>query len=159
MDRIFQSLDGRSQVFHLNFGIRYCAVKFLLRNTPRALLVWQVVRHVIVEPVGIRNNDINKPLQIVEEAGENLPAPRIIGGGPSAQAGLFVMMNMVRFWSVTRSDRKSPYLLEATWNHRVSIGLNASQSARNASRLSYSPEAINSSASPHSSGVGRGTSI
>ena len=69
------------------------------------------------------------------------------------------MMNMVRFRSVTRSDRESLYQVETTWNHRVSIGLNASQSAKNASRLSYSPEAINSSASPHSSGVGRGTSI
>ena len=44
--------------------------------------------------------------------------------------------------------RESSYRLEATWNHLVSIWLNASQSARNASRLSYSPEAINSSASP-----------
>ena len=62
------------------------------------------------------------------------------------------MMNLVRFRSVTRSDRESPYQVEATWNHRVSSGLNASQSARNASRPSYSPEAINSPASPHSSG-------
>lgn len=49
------------------------------------------------------------------------------------------MMNLVRFRSVTRSDRESPYQVEATWNHRVSSGLNASQSARNASRPSYSP--------------------
>ncbi len=69
------------------------------------------------------------------------------------------MIKRVRFRSVTRIDRNSPYRLEATWTHRVSIGLNASQSARNASRLSYSPEVINSSAYPHSSGVGRGTDI
>lgn len=58
------------------------------------------------------------------------------------------MIKLVRFRSVTRIDRESPYRLEATWNHLVSIGLNASQSARNASRLSYSPEASNSSAPP-----------
>ena len=49
------------------------------------------------------------------------------------------MIKLVLFRSVTRIDRESPYLLEATWNHLVSIGLKASQSARNASRLSYSP--------------------
>ena len=80
VDRIFQNLDGRFLVFHLNFAIRYYAVKFLLRNTPRALLIRQIMRHVIVEPVGIRDNDINHPFQIVEETDENIPAPRIIGG-------------------------------------------------------------------------------
>ena len=69
------------------------------------------------------------------------------------------MIKRVRFRSVTRIDRESPYRLEATWNQLASIGLNANQSAKNASRLSYSPKAINSSTSPHSSGVGRGTSI
>lgn len=65
------------------------------------------------------------------------------------------MIKRVCFRSVTRIDRESPYRLEATWNHLVSIGLNASQSARNVSRLSYSSEAINSSALPHSFGAGR----
>ena len=45
------------------------AVKFLLRHTPRALLVRQVVRNVIIESFWIRGNDINQPLQIVKETG------------------------------------------------------------------------------------------
>ncbi len=69
------------------------------------------------------------------------------------------MIKLVRFRFVTRIDQESPYLLKATWNYLVSIELNASQFAKKASRLSYSPETINSSALPHSSGVGRGTSI
>lgn len=66
----------------------------------------------------------------------------------STHLELFVMINRVRFRSVTRIDRESPYRLEAIWNRQVSIGLNASPSAKNSSRLSYSPEAINSLASP-----------
>ena len=70
--RVLQSLDGRFPIFHLNFEIRYYAVKFLLCDPSRTLLVRQVVRHVIVEPVGISDNDIYiyiyHPLQIVEEA-------------------------------------------------------------------------------------------
>lgn len=78
MYRVLQSLDGRFSVFHLNFRIRYYAVKFLLRNPACSLLIRQVVRYVVIEPVGIRDNDINHPLQIVEEAGQVLPAPCII---------------------------------------------------------------------------------
>ena len=58
MNRVLQRLDGRCPVFHLNFAIRYYAVKFLLCDPSRTLLVRQVVRHVIVEPVGISDNDI-----------------------------------------------------------------------------------------------------
>ena len=70
VNRVLQRLDGRCPVFHLNFAIRYYAVKFLLCDPSRTLLVRQVVRHVIVEPVGISDNDIYiyHPLQIVEEA-------------------------------------------------------------------------------------------
>ena len=78
--RVLQCLDGRFPIFHLNFEIWHNAVKFLLCNTPRALLVRQVTLHVIVESAGIRDNDINHPFQIVEETCENIPAPRIIGG-------------------------------------------------------------------------------
>ena len=78
--RIFQSFDSRFRVFYHNFAIQYYAVKFPLCDPSRTLLIRQVVRHVIVEPVGIRDNDINHPFQIVEETCENIPAPRIIGG-------------------------------------------------------------------------------
>ena len=67
--RLLQCLDGHFPIFHLDFEIRHYAVKYLLRNPSCTLLVRQVVRHVIVEPVGIRDNDINHPFQIVEEAG------------------------------------------------------------------------------------------
>lgn len=56
-------------IFHIDFEIRHDAVKFLLCNPSYTLLVRQVMRHVIIEPVGIRDNDINHPFQIVEEAG------------------------------------------------------------------------------------------
>lgn len=78
MHRVFQCLDGHFPIFHLNFEIRHYTVEFLLCNPSGALLVPQVMRHVIVEPVGIHDNDINHPLQIVKEAGQILPAPRII---------------------------------------------------------------------------------
>ena len=67
--RVFQCLDSRFPIFHLNFEFRHNAVKFLLCNPSYALLVRQVMRHVIIEPVGISDNDINHPFQIIEEAG------------------------------------------------------------------------------------------
>ena len=67
--RVLQCLDSRFPIFHLNFELRHNAVKFLLCNPPCTLLVQQVMCHVIVEPVGICDNDINYPFQIVEEAG------------------------------------------------------------------------------------------
>ncbi len=78
MHRFLQCLDGRFPIFHLNFEIRHYAVKILLCNPSYTLLVRQVMRHIVIESVGIRDNDINHPLQIVEEAGYVLPAPRII---------------------------------------------------------------------------------
>ena len=51
------------------FEIWHDTVKLPLCNPSYTLLVRQVMRHVIVEPVGISDNDINHPLQIVEEAG------------------------------------------------------------------------------------------
>ena len=72
----------------------------------------------------------------------------VSSGSTSAHLGLFVMIKRVRFRSVTRIDLEAPYRLEATWNHLVPIGLNASQSAKNASRLSYSPEVTKSSTFP-----------
>ena len=76
--RVLQCPNGRFPIFHLNFGIRYDAVKFLLCNPSYTLLVRQVMCHIIVEPIRIRDNDINHPLQIVEEAGYVLPVPHII---------------------------------------------------------------------------------
>ena len=76
--RLLQCLDSHFPIFHLNFEIRHYAVKYLLCNPSCTLLVRQVMCHVIVEPIGIRDNDINHPLQIVEEAGQVLSAPRII---------------------------------------------------------------------------------
>lgn len=67
--RVLQCLDGRFPIFHLNFEIRHYAVKFLLCNPSCTLLVQQVMRHGIVEPVRISDNDINHLLQIVEETG------------------------------------------------------------------------------------------
>ena len=103
---------SRSSTSILQFGTKH-AIKFLLRNTPRALLVRQVVRHVVIESVWIRNNDINQPLQIVKEAGENIPAPRIIGGTISTsravrddEPGTFPIHNTKR--------RESPYRGEST---------------------------------------------
>ena len=76
--RVLQCLDGRFPIFHLNFEIRHYAIKILLCNPSCTLLVRKVMRHVIVEPVGICDNDINYPFQIVKEADQVLPAPRII---------------------------------------------------------------------------------
>ena len=67
--RVLQCLDGRFPIFHLNFEIRHDTVKLPLCNPSYTLLVRQVMRYVIVEPIRIRNNDINHPFQIVEEAG------------------------------------------------------------------------------------------
>ena len=67
--RVLQCLDDRFPIFHLNFEFRHYAIKILLCNPSYRLLVRKVMRHVIVEPVGISDNDINHPFQIVEEAG------------------------------------------------------------------------------------------
>ena len=67
--RVLQCPDGRFPIFHLNFETRHNAVKFLLCNPSCTLLVRLVMCHVIVEPVGIRDNDINHPFQIIEEVG------------------------------------------------------------------------------------------
>ena len=67
--RVLQCLDGRFPIFHFNFEIWHNAIEFLLCNPSYTLLVRHVMRHVIVEPVGISDNDINHPFQIIEEAG------------------------------------------------------------------------------------------
>ena len=67
--RVFQCLDSHFPIFHLNSEFRHYAIKVLSCNPSCTLLVRQVIRHVIVEPVWIRDNDINHPLQIVEETG------------------------------------------------------------------------------------------
>ena len=66
--RVLQCLDGRIPIFHIDFEIRHDTVKLPLCNPSYTLLVRQVMLHVIVEPVGIRDNDINYPFQIVKEA-------------------------------------------------------------------------------------------
>ncbi|GEM_PF-2062805 len=76
--RVFQCLDGRFPIFHLNFEFRHNAIKLPLCNPSRTLLIRQVMRHVIVKPARIRDYDIDNPLQIVEEADKALPAPSII---------------------------------------------------------------------------------
>lgn len=65
----FKKSDDRFPIFHLNFEFRHYAIKILLCNPSYRLLVRKVMRHVIVEPVGISDNDINHPFQIVEESG------------------------------------------------------------------------------------------
>ena len=66
--RVLQCLDGRIPIFHIDFEIRHDTVKLPLCNPSYTLLVRQVMRHVIVEPVGICDNNINYPFQIVKEA-------------------------------------------------------------------------------------------
>ena len=67
MHRVLQCIDGRFPISTsiLEFGTMrlnsFCAIRLFVVDT--------VVRHVVVESVWIRNNDINQPLQIVEEAG------------------------------------------------------------------------------------------
>ena len=67
--RALQCLDGRFPIFHFNFEIRHDTVKLPLCNPSCTLLVRQIMRHVIVESVGISDNDINHPVQIIKEAG------------------------------------------------------------------------------------------
>ena len=67
--RVLQCLDSHFPIFHIDFEIRHDAIKLPLCNPSCTLLVRLVMRHVIVEPVGIRDNDINHPFQIIEEAG------------------------------------------------------------------------------------------
>ena len=76
--RILQSLYRCFPIFHINLKARSYPIEFLSCNPPNPLLARQIVRHIVVEPIRICNNNINQPLQIAEKSGKGILIPSVI---------------------------------------------------------------------------------
>ena len=101
--RILQSLYRCFPIFHINLKARSYPIEFLSCNPPNPLLARQIVRHIVVEPIRICNNNINQPLQIAEKSGKGILIPSVIRFSFGTRGA--IRYDEMRMFSVCNANR------------------------------------------------------